>query len=229
MRQVGLLPLLSVVLAAQSLDVSSSALSEGAEQIAGKRAHMTGEIRLLAGGRLAGPAVTIRLVRDETASGTESGLEAISLLESVPAGSVIVAALDGDPDHAVFGATFAALAKSRKLAGFVVDGAVRDLADLRQMAFPTFARAVAPGTAGGHYRIGGTNVRVECGGIQVRPGDLVVADDDGVTVAPREHYAEIVAAAQKWQSEKRALIPLIEKYGSYLKALKERNGGAKGQ
>jgi regulator of RNase E activity RraA len=216
-----------VVLAAQSLEVSSSALSEGAEQIVGKRAHMTGEIRLLAGDRLAGPAVTVRLVRDETASATEAGLEAIRLLESVPPGSVIVAALDGDPDHAVFGATFGALAKSRKLAGFVVDGAVRDLADLRQMAFPTFARAAAPGTAGGHYRIAGTNVRVECGGIQVRPGDMLVADDDGVAVAPREHYAEILAAAKKWQSEKRELVPLIEKHGSYLKALQERNDGTK--
>jgi len=212
-----------MALAAQTLEVSSSALSEGAEQVVGKRAHMTGEIRWFAGGRLAGSAATIRLVRDDTASATEAGLGAVRFLESMPAGSVIVAALDGDPDHAVFGATFAALAKSRKLAGFVVDGAVRDIADLRQMAFPTFARAAAPGTAGGHYRIAGTNIPVECGGIEVRPGDIVVADDDGVAVAPREHYAEILSAAQKWQSEKRALIPLIEKHRSYLKALQERS------
>ena len=229
MRRIGLLLLLPMVLAAQSLEISSSALSEGAEQVVGKRAHMTGEIRVLAGGRLAGPAATIRLVRDGAASATQAGLEAIRFLESMAAGSVIVAALEADPDHAVFGGTFAALAKSRKLAGFVVDGAVRDLADLRQMAFPTFARAAAPGTAGGHYRIAGTNVPIECGGIEVRPGDMVVADDDGVAVAPREHYAEILAAAEKWQSEKRALIPLIEKHGSYLKALRERNGGAKSQ
>jgi hypothetical protein len=64
MRRIGLLLLLPMVLAAQSLEISSSALSEGAEQVVGKRAHMTGEIRLLAGGRLAGPAATIRLVRD---------------------------------------------------------------------------------------------------------------------------------------------------------------------
>jgi regulator of RNase E activity RraA len=227
MRWPGLLLLFPLALPAQSPEVSSSALSEGAEQVAGKRAHMTGEIRLLAGARLAGPAVTIRLVRDDAASATEAGLAAIRLLESAPAGSVIIAALGGDPDHAVFGATFAALARSRKLAGFVVDGAVRDLADLKQMAFPTLARAAAPGSAGGHYRITGTNIPVECGGIEVRPGDVVVADEDGVAVAPRERYAEILAAAQKWQSDKRALIPLIEKHGSYLKALQERNGGAK--
>ena len=81
-----------LALPAQVLEVSSSALSEGAEQVVGKRAHMTGEIRLRAGARLAGPAVTIRLVRDEAASATEAGLAAIRVLESAPAGSVIVAA-----------------------------------------------------------------------------------------------------------------------------------------
>jgi 4-hydroxy-4-methyl-2-oxoglutarate aldolase len=229
MRWSGLLLLFPLALSAQVLEVSSSALSEGAEQVVGKRAHMTGEIRLLAGTRLAGPAVTIRLVPDETAPATEAGLAAIRVLEAAPAGSVIVAALGGDPDHAVFGATFAALAKSHRLAGFVVDGAVRDLADLKQMTFPTLARSAAPGTAGGHYRIVGTNIPVECGGIEVRPGDIVVADEDGVAVAPRERYADILAAAQKWQSEKRALIPLIEKYGSYLKALQDRGSGGKRQ
>jgi 4-hydroxy-4-methyl-2-oxoglutarate aldolase len=229
MRWSGLLLLFPLALPAQSLEISSSALSEGAEQVVGKRAHMTGEIRLLAGTRLSGPAVTIRLVPDETASATEAGLAAIRVLESAAAGSIIVAALGGDRDHAVFGATFAALAKSHKLGGFVVDGAVRDLADLKQMTFPTLARSSAPGTAGGHYRIVGTNIPVECGGIEVRPGDMVVADEDGVAVAPRERYSDILTAAQKWQSEKRALIPLIEKHGSYLKALQDRDNGTKRQ
>ena len=92
MRRSGLLLLFSLALPAQVLEVSSSALSEGAEQVAGKRVHMTGEIRQLAGARLAGPAVTIRLVRDEAASASKAGLAAIRVLESAPAGSVIVAA-----------------------------------------------------------------------------------------------------------------------------------------
>jgi 3-hexulose-6-phosphate synthase/6-phospho-3-hexuloisomerase len=109
------------------------------------------------------------------------------------------------------------------LAGFVVDGAVRDLSDLKRLQFPTFARGTVPGSAGGHYRIDATNVPVPCGGIEVRPGDYVVADEDGVTVAPKERYAEVVAIAEKYQSDKRALLPLIEKDGSYLKAMQERD------
>jgi 4-hydroxy-4-methyl-2-oxoglutarate aldolase len=147
----------------------------------------------------------------------------------VAAGSVIVAALEADPDHAVFGGTFAALAKSRKLTGFVVDGAVLDPAALDRDV--RSGDSIVPSRSS---RRGGTS---ECGKrhlpkvgeVAVRPGDMVVADDDGVAVAPREHYAEILAAAEKWQSEKRALIPLIEKHGSYLKALRERNGGTKSQ
>jgi regulator of RNase E activity RraA len=223
MKSIGsLLPFFfATALGAQEL--SSSSVSEAVEQLVGRRAHMTNEIHLLAGARIAGPAVTMRLVRDEKASGIAAGLAAIKLLEGAPAGSVVVAALDDDKAFAVFGSTFAALAKTRNLAGFVVDGPVRDLSDLKRLAFPTFARGTAPGSAGGHYRIDGANVPVECGGIEVGPGDYVIADEDGIAVAPKERYPEVAAIAKEWQSDKQALLPLIEKYGSYLKALQERD------
>jgi regulator of RNase E activity RraA len=212
-----------LALSAAGQELSSSSVSEAVEQLTGQRAHMTNDIRLLAGQGFIGPAVTMRLVRDEKASGTEAGLIAIKLIEGSPAGSVVVATLDDDKSFAVFGSTFAALAKARHLAGFVVDGSVRDLTDLRRMAFPTFARGTAPGSAGGHYRIDATNVPVPCGGIEVKPGDYVVADEDGIAVAPKERYAEVTPIAQKWQSAKQALLPLIEKNGSYIKAMQERD------
>lgn len=219
-----LIPLfLLSALSAQVPELSSSSVSEAVEQLVGHRAHMTNEIHLLAGERFTGPAVTMRLVRDEKASGIAAGLVAIKLIEASPAGSVIVAALDDDKSFAVFGSTFAMLAKTRGMAGFVVDGCVRDLSDLKHIAFPTYARGTAPGSAGGHYRIEGTNVPVECGGIEVRPGDYVVADEDGIAVSPKEHYAEVVVVAKGWQSDKQALLPLIEKHGSYVKAMQERD------
>jgi regulator of RNase E activity RraA len=214
-----------LVLGAEGAELSSSSVSEAVEQLVGHRAHMNSDIRLLAGGGFTGPAVTLRLVRDEKASGIQAGLIAIKLIEAAPAGSVIVATLDDDKSFAVFGSTFAALAKARHLAGFVVDGSVRDLVDLKRIALPTFARGTVPGSAGGHYRVDGTNVALECGGIEVRPGDYVVADEDGIAVAPKERYAEVVVIAEKWQSAKQALLPLIEKNGSYIKAMQERDGG----
>jgi regulator of RNase E activity RraA len=135
--------------------------------------------------------------------------------------------LDDDKGFAVFGSTFAMLAKTRKLAGFVVDGSVRDLNDLRQIDFPIYASGTAPGSAGGHYRVQGVNVGVRCGGIDVQPGDIVVADEDGVAVAPQDRYTDILAAATKLQADKQALLPLIAKYGSYLRAMQERDAAAK--
>jgi regulator of RNase E activity RraA len=217
--------LLVTALSAQVLELSSSSVSEAVEQLVGRRAHMTNDIHMLSGARIAGPAVTMRLVRDEKASAIAAGLAAIKLFEAAPAGSVVVASLDDDKAFAVFGSTFAALAKSRNLAGFVVDGSVLDLSDLKRLVFPTFARGTAPGSAGGHYRIDGANVPIQCGGIEVRPGDYVVADEDGIAVAPKERYPEVVVAAKEWQSDKQALLPLIEKYGSYLRALQERDAG----
>jgi 4-hydroxy-4-methyl-2-oxoglutarate aldolase len=229
MKSIGSLLAFFFATALGGQELSSSSVSEAVEHLVARRAHMTNEIHLLAGARIAGPAVTMRLVRDEKASGIAAGLAAIKLLEGAPAGSVVVAALDDDKSFAVFGSTFAALAKTRNLAGFVVDGSVRDLSDLKRLAFPTFARGTAPGSAGGHYRIDGANVPVQCGGIEVRPGDYVVADEDGIAVAPKERYPEVVAIAKEWQSDKQALLPLIEKYGSYLKAMQERDAAKRKQ
>jgi regulator of RNase E activity RraA len=203
--------------------VPAKYLADATEQLTGHRAHMTNEIHLLAGTSLAGPAFTMRIVRDETASRSVEGLGAIKAMETIPEGSVVVAALDDEKDFAVFGATFAVLAKSRNLAGFVIDGSVRSLPSLQRMEFPTFARGTVPGSAGGHYRLDGLNVPIFCGGITVKPGDFVVADADGVAVAPKERYDEVLPLAKKMQREDQAVLPLIEKYHSFTKAWQELN------
>ena len=219
---IGALALFLPVVSAQVPEFTSSDVADAAEKLTSHRAHMTNEIRLLAGARLAGPVITLRLVRDEKAASTETGLAVIKLLEGAPAGSVVVAVLEDDKAFAVFGASFATLAKARKVSGFVVDGSVRDLAELRRMEFPTFARGTAAGSAGGHYRLEGMNVPVLCGGIEVKPGDYIVADEDGVAVAPMERRQEVLVEAKRLQSEEQALLPLIKKHGSYLKAMQER-------
>jgi 4-hydroxy-4-methyl-2-oxoglutarate aldolase len=209
---------------AQMPEVSSSAVSEAVEQLTGRRAHLTSDLHPIAGTRLEGPAVTIHLVRDEKASGREEGLKVIKLIEGSPAGSVIVAVLAEDKDFAVFGSTFAMLAHSHRLGGFLVDGSVRDVTELRGIGLPTFARGAAPGSAGGHYRIDAIDVPVQCGGIDVRPGDYVVGDEDGVSIAPADRLREVMDAAMEWQTDKTQLLPLIAKYGSYLKAMQVRDG-----
>ena len=209
-------------LSAQRIEYTSSDVADAAERLTGHRASMTNEIHLLAGSRLVGPAITLRVVRDEKASLTAEGLAVIKVLEDAAAGSVVVVALDDEKSFAVFGASIATLAKSRKLAGFVVDGSMRGLPELRRMAFPTLARGTVPSSAGGHYRIAGINVPVMCGGIEVSPGDFVVADADGVAVVAKERYQEVLVAAKNLRREKQELLPLIAKYRSYTKALQQQ-------
>jgi len=216
-------------LCAQTLEFTSGSVADATQQLTGCPAHMTNEIHRIAGGRVVGPAITLGLVRDDQASGMEAALAAIKLIESAPAGSVVVAALDSEKSFAVFGSTYTALAKARRLAGFVVDGSVRDIPDLNRLAFPVLARGATPGSAASHYRAAIINGPVQCGGIEVKPGDYVVADEDGVTVVPKDRYQEVLVVAGKLQSEKHEILRLIEKTGSYTEALHERNAARQQQ
>ena len=113
MKALTVLVLLCVATAsAQTPRFTSSDAADAAERRVGHSVHMTPEIRLLAGERLEGPAITMRLVRDDSASLMGEGLAAIKVVEEAAPGSVIVVSLDHDKAFAVFGSTFAALAKS---------------------------------------------------------------------------------------------------------------------
>lgn len=216
---------LTMWLLADASAPTSSDVADATERTTGRRAHMGAEIRLLAGERLVGPAITIRAVRDDTASSTGEGLKAIRVLEEAPAGSVIVLVLEGDKDFAVFGATFATLARSRQLSGFIVDGGMRGLVDFKRLDVPLFARGAVPGSAGGHYRVEAIGAPVQCGGIQVSNGDIVVGDADGVAVAPADRWQDILAHATRLRREKEELLPLIERFKSYTKAAAEHARG----
>src|SRR5262245_41766091 len=99
---------------------------------------------------------------------------------------------------------------------------------------PTHTRCHSPyPTIGGRrlemsWRVLSVHVPVQCRVTDVAPGDFLFADEDGVAASPRARFVEVIAAARKWQADKQALLPLIEKHGSYLKAVQER-GAARRQ
>jgi 4-hydroxy-4-methyl-2-oxoglutarate aldolase len=138
-----------------------------------------------------GPAVT-RLGAD-----WRIGSMAADLAEP---GDVIVLAAGGLEERACFGDMTATCWKSKGIEGVVIDGAARDVARLRSLAFPVFARGITPRNF--HYPAGldhgAVNVPVVCAGVLVEPGDLVLGDDDGVVVVPRRIAAQIVAAASAY-------------------------------
>jgi 4-hydroxy-4-methyl-2-oxoglutarate aldolase len=199
---------------------SSSDAADAAERLLGRRVHMDGALRQLAGGRMVGPAVTLALVRDSTASSTAEGMKAIRVLEEAAPGTIVVVC-GGDPDHAIFGSTFVTLARSRGLGGFVIEGAMRGADHLRSAGLPVFAHGFVAGSAGGHYRVRAVDDTVSCAGATVAPGDVVVGDRDGVVVIPRAVAPQVVRRAAELRREKEAMLHLIARHKSYVKALEE--------
>lgn len=116
-------------------------------------------------------------------------------IEAAPEGSVLVVDGGGYREAVLMGGLMSARARMRGLGGVVIDGAVRDIEEIRKAGWPIFAAATTP-RAGTHDQQGEWNVPVSCGGVIVEPGDRIVADEDGVVVIPGKLWGEALAAAR---------------------------------
>lgn len=137
--------------------------------------------------RVAGPAYTVRC-----APGDNLMLHA-AIYRAAPGSIIVVEA--GDVDYAVAGGNVCAVAQKRGIAAFMVDGVIRDVAEVRENGFPVFARGVSP-IPGGKDVIDLLNEPVRCGGVLVSPGDIVVADEEGIVVVPSAQRDEVLQKAQ---------------------------------
>lgn len=141
------------------------------------------------GWRLCGPAFTVQSVE----SNNWGAHQALTLAKP---GDVLVVAARGGTQSAVWGHVMTIAAKNSGLAGVVIDGCIRDLAENRSDAFPIFARGTCP--AGPHKGWPcNLNVPVSCAGVAVLPGDIIVGDDDGVVSIPAARAAEVLEESGK--------------------------------
>ncbi|MGW5281263.1 RraA family protein [Streptomyces collinus] len=168
--------------------------------------------------RVSGPAFTVSCPPGDN-------LMLHAAIHRAEPGSVIVVE-SGDLDWALAGGNVCAVAQRRGVAGFVADGLLRDLAEVRAMRFPVFARGVVP-IPGAKKVVRPLNGPVRCAGVRVEAGDMVVADEEGVVVVPAARRVRVLAEARAklakeadetldaWEAAHRARIDaLLADHGS---------------
>src|SRR5256714_547084 len=170
--------------------------------------------------KIVGQAITVQLSKGDL-------VDPLKALEMGKPGDVIVVDAGGDTEVSVCGGLMGGLAKNRGIAGMIIDGAGRDIDELRAIRFPVFTRSI---TARGTHTMLSTrkdelsiNVPISCGGVVVHPGDMIVADEIGVTVVPRDELetvltlareqAEREEATRQWVARGKTVEDLLAEFG----------------
>lgn len=203
----------------------AASVSDAVEIVTGSNGTMHYDMKLMAGTNLVGRAVT-SLAKPAPADQATPALavkHSVEIIDEAKPGDVGVIVMEGTLDIAAMGNLMATAAVERGMAGMVLDGAIRDMWDIRRMGLTVYARSKSPRTAVGHYATVAKNVPVECAGVTVRPGDIIVADEDGVVVVPQDRAAEVLKKAQEIDAQESGMYPFVRQYKSLQEAIRKFN------
>lgn len=165
---------------------------------------MSGEIRNLSNDKeLLGPALTVKLYPGDN-------LMIHKTLDIAKPGDVVVVDCSGAMTNAVFGDLVANKATYRGIAGFIIDGLIRDLPGVQETGMPVYARGTTPfGPL--HRGPGEINTPISCGGVVVHPGDIIKADMTGIAVVPRDYGAEILERLRASKARQAAYVEDVKR------------------
>lgn len=200
--------------------VEVASVSDALEQVIGKKMYMTHQMRPIFHSKFAGYAVTVKLKKEEnTDPNALQGM--LAAIDQGGADSVYVMVVEDGVNIAGMGGLMGTAMHARNYAGAVIDGGVRDVSHLQKIGFPVFALGIVPSTSVHHYRFDGSNVPVKCDGVDVAPGDIVTADQDGVAVVPRSSAERVLKLAQDMDYKEHSMYAVIEKLKSIQEAVKQ--------
>lgn len=202
-----------------------ASVADAVDQVVGQRGFMNHDMRPFVGTRFVGRARTslVRPATPEQATPALSTKHSIEMIESALPGEVGVIVMEGSLDVAAIGGLMGTAAKSRGVAGMVLDGAIRDIAEVRGLGLPIFARSASPATAVGRYATVGRDIEVTCAGVKVNAGDIIVAGEDGVVVVPKAREKDVLAKSQEIDDRETKMVPFIKQFRSLSKAIEKFN------
>ena len=212
-----------IIAALKRPENSTGNIADAVEEATGARGWMSADMKPIYDSRTVGRAATALMrpvLKNDTRKYTNHILD---ILDEAPPGSVLVYVMQDGLEIAAMGNLMGTTAKVRGLAGAVIDGAVRDISELRRLEFPVWSRRVSPATSVGRMISVDKQIPVKCGEIMVNPGDYIVADADGVVVVPAAAAEKVIEFLALYDDKESKMIPIIEREKSMRKALEQYN------
>jgi len=210
----------AVIAALRRPENSTGNIADAVEAASGARGWMSSDMKPISAGKIVGRAWTA-VMRPVLKSDTRTYPNyLLQVLDEAPAGSVLVYVMQDGLEIAAMGNLMATTAKVRGLEGTVIDGAVRDVTELRAIGHQVFSRRVSPATSVGRMVSVSKQTPVRCADVMVTPGDYIVGDADGVVVVPQGTVADqVVALLKDYDARESKMVPIIQREKSMLKAL----------
>ncbi len=164
----------------------------------------------MSGLRATYPGVSPVIGSAVTVSVPIGGINMIKLgMQQTQPGDILVVSGQGDGSSAMWGGNLSRGLQARGVAALVIDGAIRDVSEIREARFPVFARGIATAVGPVDLPVGEINVPIACGGVVVNPGDIVIADEDGIVVVPPEASHEVAAATRRLMEQHATAQPVL--------------------
>ena len=199
--------------------IPTATISDATEVVVGMRCHMDHDVRPLFPTKIVGEAVT---VLNRKAQKPAPPIKLMKAIDEAEAGNILVVAFE-DAEKSVTGwgglLTFAAI--QQKLSGTVLNCGVRDTSEIIEKQYPIFSRSITPSSAAGKYAVVDTQIPVSCGGVTVNPGDIIVADLDGVVVIPRADVEKVLEVSLDMEEKEAAMIEDMKQTGSIYTTFKK--------